>query len=1468
MSDSRDHRRRKLRGEHLESRRLLAVGTFAGTGVLAQYFSDPDLGSLEISRTESNLALDWGAAAPDAALNPDSFSVRLTGRLEAEFTEEHTFTLNADGGARLWVNGIKQIDSWTLPSVAGATANINLISGRQYDIQLEFRETGGDANVDLVWSSASLAAESIPTKNLFPSERGSIGRRVWNGIAGSEIANLTSITDYPDTPSAIESLSSLEVGATTSDQFGDRISGLLHPPQTGSYEFFIAGDDSAELWLSNSDDPGQLQQIAATTSATSSQDWTATPQQRSGLIDLVAGQSYAIEILRKEDVGADHVAVGWLHVELSGIEVIDGEHLSPSVPIVSVYSRRPNAVEGDANPLEFEVVRTGPTTNALDVTYVVSGTSTSIDDYTAVSGSVTIPANASSATVQIAPTTDSIVEGAETVLVEIVDEPGYQVGFRSERQSTGIIQDIAPEISGGVLISPTMTLANYQSFGGTFTDVTPTAPYSNVIEATVGVVTNPFSAQLRAGYTAAVEAGDILWADAFVRSTGGSQGRITAIAERSGSPFTSSLSQAIDVPETWTRLQFPFVSAESYAPGEASFGFFLGHQPQTLQFADIRVLGYGPPSDLTPNQFGLNNIGGSFGNFSTVQITGQTFDTATQITTQTEPPNNEAWRLQYGGRNSAVVKSGNDLQLTFWARSISGPLPRINVVIQNTDNFSVLMSNTIQPTPTWQQHTFNLTLPLAGPDYAIDGLQAMLNVGFAPQAVEVADIAWTNLSAAGNLADFPSLSPSISYEGRASDEPWRDLADDRIDEQRKAELTVNVVDGNGSPVNGAVVSIRQTSHDFLFGSAASAFNNLLSPNSGVVSDRYQSEFTRLFNAVTIENSLKWPTYLQDVQRGQDAAAWAVANDLYLRGHNIIWPSRDVMPTAVWDQYDSLLSLEGTAVAENYLQTEVESRIQDAVTTFKDQVIEWDVVNEPFDNNDVMNVLGNPIVTDWFTQVRTWDADAIRVLNDYDIFTRNGGNTAHRTNFEFWLTQLSTAGVIEKIGAQGHYRDGNLTDIGVLGQLIESYDTQFGLPIAVTEFDIRTGDRQLQADYLRDYATMLFSQDAIDQFILWGFWAGARQHPEAALLNDDFSVRPHGQVYEDLVFGSWWTDQRGTSRGGQVVADVFKGDYEITVSIGDQVYETTLSDFAADGAMNISLPGIVWSQSQINGAEGTSSTVTAALSEAPTSDVTIMLLAGAQLDVSPAQLTFTPNNWDTPQLITIASLEDYVVEGSQTEYVSALTTSLDERFNTAPSTPVEVQIADGTPPLTVASVSIADTQQRSVISEVAIEFDGLATIQPNAFTITRVLDPVSGDQDVELIVMPQDDSSGSTIVTLQFTGDLATSSGALIDGNYRLTIDASKITLLGTTAMLDGNADGSPDGNHIYGGTLADDFYALFADNDGDGMVTFLDFIEFRRTYGLDSESPVFNSAYDIDGNGAITFSPDFIEFRRNYGKSR
>ncbi|NOT24909.1 MAG: hypothetical protein HOP16_02295, partial [Acidobacteria bacterium] len=120
---------------------------------------------------------------------------------------------------------------------------------------------------------------------------------------------------------------------------------------------------------------------------------------------------------------------------------------SDDLPTVTVVAT--DAAAGEtANPGVFTVTRTGPTTAALTVSYTVSGTATSVTDYTpALSGTVVIPIGAASAAVTITPVNDTAFEGPETVVLTVTTtSPGYLVGASSAATVTIADNDL-PQVT-------------------------------------------------------------------------------------------------------------------------------------------------------------------------------------------------------------------------------------------------------------------------------------------------------------------------------------------------------------------------------------------------------------------------------------------------------------------------------------------------------------------------------------------------------------------------------------------------------------------------------------------------------------------------------------------------------------------------------------------------------------------------------------------------------------------------------------------------------------------------------------------------------------------------------------------------------------------------------------------------------------------------------------------------------------
>jgi GH35 family endo-1,4-beta-xylanase len=682
-------------------------------------------------------------------------------------------------------------------------------------------------------------------------------------------------------------------------------------------------------------------------------------------------------------------------------------------------------------------------------------------------------------------------------------------------------------------------------------DVTGGTGFTRALEvATTTVPSASYQFQTYTRSVNAVAAGTVVTIQFYARATGSSGTAKLDVALQATDNFESYIYSTVSVGTGWTLVTKTGTASRALASGSLQAGFSLGYGPQTVQIAGLVITASsGPQLFQTDDLAELKAVGA--GTYGTTSYAA--FNTATgifqplQVQTTTQPAN--AYQFQSVAKTSVAVNPGDTLDLVFYARGIGSAPATIDAIVQQSSgSFASLIFQRINLTGSWTKYEYTAPVTQA---YAAGGLQLAFDYGFAPQSLQLGGVTLSKLSpAAPTVASLPSLSPGVTYGGRTGTDAWRTTADAQIDQVRQSNVNVQVVDQFGRPVDGAVVSVRQTGQAFKFGTAVTA--NYLTPTAtDPDSLKYQAIVQQLFNTATVGNALKWPDFLSNPQLGIAAANWIVSHGLYLRGHNIIWPSRSNMPSSIWSQYDSINSSQGAAAAANYLESAILARIQSAMSTFDGQAGEWDVVNEPYTNNDAMTVLGNAIVTAWYQAAANADPDALRVLNDYDIFENNGNNSAHRANFNQWLAQLTAAGVLNEIGEQSHYTESNLTDIGTFGSLLGTYSA-YGLPIAITEFDVSTNDQQLQADYLRDYMTMAFSNSSVSEFVNWGFWQTDHWRPNAALFRSDWSIKANGQAYEDLVFGDWWTDARGTSAwGGQYLTRAFQGSYQVTVNYNGQ-----------------------------------------------------------------------------------------------------------------------------------------------------------------------------------------------------------------------------------------------------------------------------------------------------------------------------
>ncbi len=519
------------------------------------------------------------------------------------------------------------------------------------------------------------------------------------------------------------------------------------------------------------------------------------------------------------------------------------------------------------------------------------------------------------------------------------------------------------------------------------------------------------------------------------------------------------------------------------------------------------------------------------GKLSVADLPSGSYGIAAKLETLAKTPND--WDVSAAVSIPEPLAKGDVLLLTFHARAIKGQPEtgeaRFAVDVQtNGPSYAKSVTRYFGVGSTWQRCETPLVVAHATP---AGGSNVSFRLGFGPQVVEVAGLELWRYPEGTQVQDLPR-----SVTRYAGDEPnarWRTEADKRIETLRKGEATIRVTQADGKPIAGAKVEFQMKRHAFGFGSAVDAGTLFL---EGPDADRYRKTVLENYGLATIENHLKWP-YWEDWGRkdGLRALDWLREKDILVRGHTLIWPGWKELPK-------DMPSLEKDPAA---LRKRVQTHFEDILGVTRGKIVEWDVMNEPYAQNDMMRILGWSEMSEWFRMAKRLDPHARLAVNDYPL--PDIQSSAHLDHYFGVVERLiAEKAPVEAIGFQGHFGDNVVPPERLLGGLDRF--AKFGLPIVITEFDINTKDEDLQARYMRDFLTACFSHPAVDTVVIWGFWEGRHWFPDAGLYRRDWSLRPQGQVWLDLVKKRWWTNASQSSNAkGEARVSGFYGDYDIVIS---------------------------------------------------------------------------------------------------------------------------------------------------------------------------------------------------------------------------------------------------------------------------------------------------------------------------------
>ncbi|MBN1392807.1 MAG: endo-1,4-beta-xylanase [Sedimentisphaerales bacterium] len=375
--------------------------------------------------------------------------------------------------------------------------------------------------------------------------------------------------------------------------------------------------------------------------------------------------------------------------------------------------------------------------------------------------------------------------------------------------------------------------------------------------------------------------------------------------------------------------------------------------------------------------------------------------------------------------------------------------------------------------------------------------------------------------------------PDFFASGDASAKVRPSAIEARIAEIRMGDIIVKTKPGS-------VVKIRQTRHEFQFGTAVT--NRLAETDVDALKGKDRKMFLKTlsenFNYAAHENALKWYECEKKFGAVDYTAAdriWKICRGLNIpmRGHCIFW------------EMDEHIMHWLRELDNDRLRAAINRRGVGVTKHFKGRIDEFDLNNEMVHGEFFRRRLGYGIINEMAYMAKFGNPDVVLYANDYGILVDGGYNAL--VYFKQIKYLLENGVPIDGIGMQGHFGYFNkwLTPADEMQKTLDQFAV-FNLPIKITECDFDYPNDKTKIAELRKFFTLCFAHPSVEAIVLWGFWAGAMWRPNAALWKKDWSITPLGKAYRDLLFNKWWTKTSAKAdKNGVLKTKAFFGDYIIS-----------------------------------------------------------------------------------------------------------------------------------------------------------------------------------------------------------------------------------------------------------------------------------------------------------------------------------
>ncbi|NJK90768.1 MAG: hypothetical protein HC904_02390 [Blastochloris sp.] len=139
-----------------------------GTGLKGVYFDDLAFKQAKGERLDPGINFEWKQEEALPGLKAERYAVRWIGQVESRVTEPVTFIMDANFGARLFVNDTLLFD--TLHNFDGhlQRGRVAMVAGEKARLRLEYHKRETPGLIKLSWKSVNQPEEIVPVSQLYP----------------------------------------------------------------------------------------------------------------------------------------------------------------------------------------------------------------------------------------------------------------------------------------------------------------------------------------------------------------------------------------------------------------------------------------------------------------------------------------------------------------------------------------------------------------------------------------------------------------------------------------------------------------------------------------------------------------------------------------------------------------------------------------------------------------------------------------------------------------------------------------------------------------------------------------------------------------------------------------------------------------------------------------------------------------------------------------------------------------------------------------------------------------------------------------------------------------------------------------------------------------------------------------------------------------------------------------------------